>query len=124
MSYGDMWTYRSEAGFDDEPTRADIVGFSVEALDGSVGKIDATSFDVGSSYFVVALGPWIFGRKVLIPAGTVKRVDFMNQTVHVIRTKDQIKDAPVFDEATSRNAEYRQDLSSYYGPEGRGYQDW
>jgi hypothetical protein len=124
MSYGDMWTYRSEAGFDDEPTRADIVGFSVKALDGSVGKIDATSFDVGSTHLVVATRPWIYGQKVIIPAGTVKRVDFVNQTVHVNRTKNQMKHAPAFDEATYRNAGYGQDLWSYYGPEGRGYQNW
>jgi hypothetical protein len=123
MSYGDMWTYRSEAGLGDEPTRADIVGFSVKALDGSVGKIDAASFDVGSSHFVVATGPWIYGRKVVIPASTVKGVDFVNQTVHVNRTKNQMKHAPVFDEATYGNAGYGPDLGSYYGPEGRGYQN-
>jgi hypothetical protein len=124
MSYDDMWTYRDEAGFEYDPTSGDIVGFGVEALDGSIGKVDAASYEVGSSYLVVDTGPWIFGHKVLIPAGTVERVDFKREAVHVNRTKAQIKDAPAYDEATYRDPDYHQELGSYYGPEGRGYQDW
>lgn len=119
-----MWTYRSEAGFGDDQADEDIVGFGVEATDGSIGKVDEASHEVGSSYLVVDTGPWIFGQKVVIPAGTVQRVDFSNETVHVNRTKDQIKDAPPFDEATYREPEYHEELGSYYGAEGRGYREW
>ena len=47
----------------------DLTGFSVEALDGSIGKIDEASNEVGASYLVVDTGPWIFGKKVMLPAG-------------------------------------------------------
>jgi hypothetical protein len=58
----DMWDYRTdtETGVD-VGRRVDLSGFSVEALDGSIGKIDEATYDVGSSYIVVDTGPWIFG---------------------------------------------------------------
>lgn len=43
---------------------------------------------------VVDTGPWIFGRKVMLPAGTIERVDWDDQAVYVDRTKDEIKDSP------------------------------
>lgn len=124
MTYGDMWTYRDESGFGDGRADRDIVGFGVEATDGSIGKVDEGSNEVGSSYIVVDTGPWIFGQKVVLPAGTVQRVDFDTETVHVNRTKDQIKDAPAYDEATYRQPEYHEELGSYYGAGGRGHRDW
>lgn len=41
----------------------------------------------------------------------------------VNRTKDQIKDAPGFDENRYRDDKYRSDLGSYYGLGGTGYRD-
>ena len=79
-----------------EPT---IVGYSVEALDGSIGKIDEATYDAGTSYIVVDTGPWIFGKKVMIPAGTIRSADHDEEQVFVDRTKDQIKDAPEFDDS-------------------------
>ena len=35
----------------------DVVGYSVEALDGSIGKIDEATFDAGTAYIVVDTGP-------------------------------------------------------------------
>ena len=40
--------------------------------------------------------------------------------MYVDRAKDQIKDAPEFDEERYRDAGYRDDLGGYYGPGGRG----
>jgi hypothetical protein len=74
--------------------RLDLTGYGVEALDGSIGKIDETSNDVGSAYLVVDTGRWIFGKKVMLPAGVVSRVDGDEEKVFVNRTKEQIKDSP------------------------------
>ena len=73
---------------------ANLEGFGVAALDGDIGKIDDATYDVGSSYIVVDTGPWIFGKKVLIPAATVVRVDLDSRKVFLMLTKDQIKDSP------------------------------
>ena len=59
----DIWTYRETTW-----STENLVGFSVEALDGGIGKIDAATNEVSASYIVVDTGPWIFGKKVMLPA--------------------------------------------------------
>src|SRR5215218_1100934 len=94
----DIWTYRNQPGI----IGADLVGFHVEATDGGIGKIDEASDEAGRSMLVVDTGPWIFGKKVLVPAGIVDRVDLDGETVYVNRTKDEIKNAPEFDHDAHR----------------------
>ena len=107
----DPWTFRDDAGV----TGANLVGYKVEATDGSIGKIDAASLDVNSSYLVVDTGVWIFGKKVMLPAGVVSNVDHEDRKVFVDRSKDQIKSAPEFDEDTHTDPAYRDKLGGYYG---------
>ena len=102
----------------------DIVGYGVEAVDGSIGKVDDGTYDTGASYVVVDTGPWIFGKKVMLPAGVIRGIDSEDETVFVNRTKDQIKNAPEFDESLTADAGYRDRIGSYYGPGGTGYRDW
>lgn len=118
MATMDVWVYREAIW-----AQNDLTGFSVEALDGSIGKIDEASNEVGASYLVVDTGPWIFGKKVMLPAGVVRDVDLDAQTVFVNRKKDEIKDAPEFDQDRYRDDRYRQDLGGYYGRGGAGYRD-
>ena len=106
----DLWTHR-----DTTIGTMDLTGFGVEAIDGSIGKIDEATNEVGGSYIVVDTGPWIFGNKVLLPAGVIDRVDAESGTVYVSRTKDEIKNAPEFDESRYRDAEYRDEIGGYYG---------
>jgi hypothetical protein len=124
MTYGEIWTYRQEADWAGDIDQTDLVGFSVEAEDGSIGKVDEATYEAGSSYLVVDTGPWIFGQKVVLPAGVVTSVDYENESVFVNRTKDQIKDAPPFEETSYREQDYHDQLGSYYGPEGPGYREW
>ena len=122
----DVWTFRdrAELGSDIVETHADISGFHVEALDGSIGKVDEATYDVGRSQIVIDTGPWIFGKKVLLPAGIVTGIDETEKQVFVNRTKDQIKNAPEFDKPLVSDVAYRSSLGSYYGPGGSAYRDW
>jgi hypothetical protein len=115
----EMWSYQSGLYAGD----IDVVGYNVEAIDGGIGKVDDATYDAGSSYIVVDTGPWIFGKKVMLPAGVIDRIDPDDEKVFVNRTKDQIKDAPEFDENRDRDDKYRSDLGSYYGQGGAGYRD-
>jgi hypothetical protein len=116
MTTVEIWTYREQLF-----SASDIVGYSVEALDGSIGKIDEASDESEASYLVVDTGPWIFGTKVLLPAGVVKLVDAENETIYVNRTKEQIKSAPEFHPETYREDAYRSEIGDYYGWGGRGW---
>ena len=93
---GDAWTYRDSATR--SPGSTDMVGYEVHATDGRIGGVDEASDEVGASQIVVDTGPWIFGRKMILPAGTVERVDDAEQKVYVNLTKDQIKESPELDE--------------------------
>jgi hypothetical protein len=111
----DPWTYRDVDTLGVDATRGiDFVGFDVEATDGGIGKIDEATYDVGRSYVVVDTGPWIFGKKVMLPAAVIQRVDLDAQTVYVDRTKEEIKNAPELDESMSEDEGYRTRLGSYY----------
>jgi hypothetical protein len=125
MSSADVWSYRerSELGYD--PTSgSDITGFKVEATDGSIGKVDEANNEAGQSYLIVDTGPWILGKKVMLPAGVIERVDGDDERVYVNRTKDQIKNAPEYDDSMAADSAYRGTLGSYYGAGGAGYRDW
>jgi hypothetical protein len=104
-----LWTYPETVG------RMDLTGFDVEAVDGSIGKVDEATNDVGESYLVVDTGVWIFGNKVLLPAGLVERVDREEEKLWINRTKDEIENAPEFDKDNYRGDEYRSAVGGYYG---------
>ncbi|MFD0358540.1 PRC-barrel domain-containing protein [Streptomyces sp. NPDC127110] len=91
-----IWGYGDRAGY---APGSDLVGYKVEAADGSIGKVDRHTDDVARSYLVVDTGPWIFGRKVVIPAGVVSRVDTEDETVHLTCTRDQVKDSPDYEKS-------------------------
>ena len=115
MQTSELWAYR-----DTTWNAAALTGFKVEATDGSIGKIDEASHETGSGYLVVDTGPWIFGKKVMLPAGVIRDVDLDSETVYVDRTKDEIKNAPEFDEERYRDEGYRAELGGYYAdPSGR-----
>ena len=90
-------------------------GYTVEAKDGEVGKVDKHSNEPGSAYLVIDTGPWIFGKTVVIPARLIERVDHDTETIFVSCTKDQIKDAPEYDDKVGVSDSYRRNLGSYYG---------
>jgi hypothetical protein len=107
----DLWTYSASSA-----DVQDLEGFDVVATDGDIGKIDEATYDVGSSYIVVDTGPWIFGRKVVLPAGVLERIDLDNRRVELRLTKDQIKNSPEFDPDTEdfRSEAYRERVGAYY----------
>ena len=109
----DAWNYRESAEMSDPSTS--LVGFSVHATDGHIGKVDEATVDVGASHIVVDTGPWIFGRKVMLPAGTIDRVDWDDEKVFVDRTKDQIKDSPELGNTSLEDPAYRDRVGTYYG---------
>ena len=115
----ETWTYPSDLTSGD----IDLTGYKVKALDGDIGKIDEATYDTGTSYVVVDTGPWIFGRKVMLPASVIDRVEPADEQVFVNRTKDEIKNAPEFDEDRHDDDAYRTELGSYYGRVGAGYRD-
>jgi hypothetical protein len=121
----EIWEYRQSPELGYDPTNGrDITGYHVEALDGSIGKVDEANLEAGRNFLVVDTGPWIFGKKVMLPAGVIERVDEAEERVWVNRTKDEIKNAPEFDDSRFDDHSYHDEVGSYYGPGGIGYRNW
>jgi hypothetical protein len=97
----DLWSYRDTA----RSETTDLVGFQVVATD-----------VVGGSYIVVDTGFWIFGKKRMLPAGVIDRIDYDACKVHVNLAKDQLREAPDYDAERERGEAYHQDIGTYYGP--------
>jgi len=108
----DLWSWRDTA----RSQTTDLVGFQVVATDGAIGNLDAATYDVGGSYIVVDTGFWIFGKKRMLPAGVIDRIDYDDRKVYINLTKDEIRQAPDYDAEREREEAYRQDVGTYYGP--------
>jgi hypothetical protein len=106
----DLWDYG-----DDLERRSDLEGFGVVALDGDIGKIDDAAYELGSSYIVVDTGPWIFGKRVLIPARAIVRVDVPNEKVFLRLKRQQIQDAPDLQDVQGSERD-RELIGAYYEP--------
>jgi hypothetical protein len=106
----ELWTYREA----DALQEVDVTGFEVEATDGKVGTVMEAAYELGSSWLVVDTGPWIFGRKVLLPAGTVASVDVEARKLYVDRSREEIEKAPEHDPSGYAEQEYRLALADYY----------
>jgi hypothetical protein len=109
-----MWSLREELG------RVDVTGFDVEAVDGSVGKVDEATLDADSSHLVVSTGPPVLGKKVLVPAGLVTAIDRDDEIVHVDCTADDVKNAPEFDRDRLGDPGYREQVAGYYSSGAAG----
>ena len=110
-----LWKYRDTLSGDLDAV-SNLVGYDVEASDGHIGKIDDASQETSRQFVVVDTGFWIFGKKRLIPAGVVSRIDHENRAVHVSMTKEQIKQAPDFEaDRTADDDVYYDKFGGYYG---------
>jgi hypothetical protein len=109
MARRDLWTYPTVA---DRPdiVGGDVVAFDAEASDGHVGTVIDATDEVGASFVVVDTGR----KKVMIPAGVIERIDAGGARVFFGLTKDQIENAPDFDEVRAREASYREEMGGYY----------
>ena len=115
MSTARIWSYRDPA------LATDLRGYEVEALDGRIGTVDEATHDGPGGYVVVDSGPWIFPKKVMLPAGVIDRVDPEGRTVHVNRTRQEIKNAPDLADTGYDDDAYRVALGRYYGSGGAGF---
>ena len=115
----DMYTY-PEQGW----SSLDLSGYAVEATDGEIGSVDEATYEIGSGSMVVDTGPWIFGKKVMLPARVISQIDEDDRRIRVNLSKEQIENAPEWDETSYMDQRYRDEVGTYYGknrPAGPDY---
>jgi hypothetical protein len=107
----DPWNYRADSGL---PAAQDILGYHVEATDGKIGKVDEVFSALDGSCLIVDTGPWIFGRRLMLPAGVVNHVDHVDRKIYVDRTKQEVKDSPEVEPDRYEDPTYREKVAGYY----------
>jgi uncharacterized protein YrrD len=74
-----------------------LVGYSMRATDGEIGKVEEFYFDDNTwdiRYLVVTTGSWLFGRSVLISPVALQAVDRRSENFPINLTKSQISNSP------------------------------
>jgi PRC-barrel domain len=72
-------------------------GYHIAATDGEIGHAHDFLVDEGTwllRYIVVDTSNWIGGRSVLIAATAIARVDSAAKKIHVMLTRDAIRNGP------------------------------
>lgn len=95
---------------------ADVIGFDVQAGDGSAGEVDPYSEEVAPDHLVVNTGGTLFNKKVLLPCWAVTDIDRIAGVLHVPQDRDLIRDAPPFDrDLRVTDPGYRARIDAHYG---------
>lgn len=96
----------------------DLVGYTIRASDGDIGKVDEFYFDDQGwtiRYVVVDTGKWLSGRKVLISPVAFDQPDWESHTFPVKLTKEQVQNSPGIDTDKPVSRQHESELNGYYG---------
>lgn len=96
----------------------DLLGHSLEAIDGSIGIVKDLYFDDEwwvIRYFVVATGAWLSGRRVLIAPAAVTALVWEQKQLSVNLTKQQVKNSPDIDTNEPVSLQHEREYLKYYG---------
>jgi len=96
----------------------EVVGYHIEARDGSIGHVEdfvADERDWTIRYAVVDTRNWLAGRKVLIAPWMIRRVAWSDRSVFVDLTRKQVENSPEFDPDAPVNRAYEEVYYDYYG---------
>lgn len=110
----DIWTTDDDT---DHPGPHRLAGYTVEAIDGTVGKVDDHTEIAGETTLLVDTGFWIFGKTRLVPMDAVTAVDHQHECVTVKLSKHAVKHAPDWDAQRRMASNTHWDRHDrYYGP--------
>jgi len=80
----------------------EITGYHVEGADGRVGHVEdfvIEDDDWSIRFVVVDPRDWLPAKKVVIAPQRIERVNWSGRTVHVARTREEIRNGPEYDPA-------------------------
>lgn len=94
-----------------------MLGFSIMANDGELGKVRDFYFDDESwtiRYMVVQTGSWLLGRKVLIAFTSVKKINYELSSFLVDLSCDQVRSSPDIDTEKPVYRQHELELHKHY----------
>ncbi|MHB0859050.1 MAG: PRC-barrel domain-containing protein [Anaerolineae bacterium] len=101
-----------------------LFGLKIRATDGDIGEVRDLYFSGDNwnvRYLVVATGPWLAGREVLLSPSSVGPPDWEDKVLPVILTREQVRHAPDVDLDRPVSGQQLEQLDVFYGwPLGMG----
>jgi hypothetical protein len=95
-----------------------LVGFTISASDGDIGRVEALYFDDHQwtvRYLVVDTHRWLTGERVLVSPVCVRRPDWEGRRLPVALTQAQVQTSPEVDAHQPITREFEIAFSEYYG---------
>lgn len=96
----------------------DLMGASMIAMDGEIGKICNFLFDDQSwkiRYCVVDVGHWLARREVLISMSVIDQPDWKTKTLRARLTKEQLRNGPDVDSKKPVSRQQEIAMREYFG---------
>jgi hypothetical protein len=97
----------------------EIKGYDIQPADGESGRLDdfiVETDDWRLRYFVFDTAYHLLqGKKVLISCDWIERINWMERTIYIDLTQEQIKNGPEFDPNTPINRKVETIIYDYYG---------
>ncbi len=97
----------------------EVIGYDIEAIDGSIGKIDDFLFDEHTweiRYAVVDTARWLPGRRVLVSPKWIEGVSWSDHKAHFNVLRQQVKASPAYDrDGPPLSSDDETGLHSHYG---------
>lgn len=95
----------------------EIHGYHIQASDQEIGHVEDFILDPATwtiTDLLIDTRNWWPGKKVLIPHGLVHTVSWVDRTITVDLSSEQIQQAPEFDADKGLTAVYQRDVRKYY----------
>jgi uncharacterized protein YrrD len=95
----------------------EIEGYHIQATDQEIGHVEDFILDNATwtiTDLLIDTRNWWPGKKVLLPHALVRTVSWIDRTITVDCSSDQIQEAPEFDADTGLTPEYRHRVQQYY----------
>lgn len=117
------WSEGSRKHTDDPHLRStsDVIGHSIQALDGEVGHVEDFVVDDETwiiRYLVVDTKNWLPGKRVLIATDWIERVSWEEAKVFIGLTRDKIREAPEYTKDSLITREYEEMMHRHYDRAG------
>ena len=96
----------------------DLENYAISATDGPIGHVKDFYFDDDAwviRYFMVDAGSWLSSREVLISPISVHHPNWLERTLPVSITKEQVRNSPDVDTDRPVSRQNEEQYMSYYG---------
>lgn len=96
----------------------ELTGYGIIAKDGSLGHVEdfvVDDQDWRIRYLIVDTANWWPGKKMMLGISWMDSVNWWDNDVHIGLSREEIRQSPEYDPATSLNREYETKIHDFYG---------